>query len=113
MITVPYLHDIRVFDAIGRHVVGHVVALEEDGLQMVADQAFDSGPEHMLMIDDLTAMEPGRKVLFSATCDRCDLDGEIIDLYHVHLCFTHLSPQAEEMARLMAHGPYEVAGWMV
>ena len=101
MVNVPFLHDIRVFDSGGRHVVGHVVAMEEGGLQMVADQAFDSEHEHVFMLDDLTSFEPGKKVSFSATCDLCDPDGEVMDLYHVHLCFTHLSRQAQEMANLL------------
>lgn len=101
MVNVPFLHDIRVFDSFGRHVVGHVVAVEEGGLQIVADQAFDNEHEHVLMLDDLMSMEPGRKVLFSATCDLCDPDADVLDLYHVHLRFTHLSPQAEEMTHLL------------
>ncbi len=101
MVNVPFLHDIRVFDAVGRHVVGHVVAIEADGLRMLADQSFDSDQEHLLMMDDLTSFEPGKKALFSATCDLCAPDDEVLDLYHVHLCFTHLSPQVEEMTQLM------------
>lgn len=102
MVNVPYLHDIRVFDAVGCHVVGHVVAMEEDGLRMVADQAFDSEHEHVLMLDDLTSFEPGKKALFSATCDLCNPDDQVLDLYHVRLRFTHLSPQAEEIAQLLS-----------
>lgn len=100
MVTVPFLHDIRVFDANGRHVVGHVVAMEAGGLQMVADQAITGDQEHTFMLDDLMSLEPGKKVVFSATCDLCDLDDEVLDLYHVHLCFTHLSPRAQALAQV-------------
>ncbi len=61
MVNVHYLHDIRVFDAQGHHVLGHVITMEEGGLQMVADQAFDSDREHVLMLDDLTSLQPGKK----------------------------------------------------
>ena len=101
MVNVPFLHDIRVFDGDGRHVVGHVVAVEAGGMQILADQAFDRESEHMLMMDDLGSFEPGKKLLFSAMCDLCDPDEEVLDLYHVHLCFTQLSPGAEELTHLL------------
>ena len=53
------------------------------------------------MLDDITAFEPGKKVLFSAICDYCNLDDESLDVYHVHLNFTHLSPQAKEVTNLL------------
>jgi hypothetical protein len=102
MSTVPFLHDIRVFDANGVHVLGHLVAVDDGGLDMLSDQAFNDAQEHMFMLDDITAFEPGKKAVFCATCDYCDLDTDVMDLYHVHLSFTRLSPQASEVATLLS-----------
>lgn len=102
MLNVPLLHDVRVFDASGAHLVGHLVRVDDEGLDMLADQPFESEQELTFMLDDITAFEPGRKVMFSAICDYCNVDDEALDVYHVHLNFTHLSPQASEVASLLA-----------
>jgi|GEM_PF-1869532 len=101
MVAMPYLHDIRVFDGRGVHVVGHVVAADESGLDILADQAFENGLELRFMLDDVASFKPGGKVSFAATCDYCDPDDEVLDLYHVHLRFTRLSPRASEVAHLL------------
>ncbi len=101
MLNVPLFHDVRVFDASGAHLVGHLVHMDDDGLDMLADQPFDEARELSFMLDDITAFEPGKKVLSSAICDYCNLDEDSLDVYHVHLNFTHLSPHAREVASLL------------
>ena len=101
MLNVPLFHDVRVFDASGAHLVGHLVRMDDDGLDMLADQAFDEERELTFMLDDITAFEPGKKVLFSAICDYCNPDEDSLDVYYVHLNFTHLSAHAREVASLL------------
>ncbi|HVK98269.1 MAG TPA: hypothetical protein VM553_00580 [Dongiaceae bacterium] len=97
MMNIPLLHDVRVFDASGAHLVGHLVHMDDDGLDMLADQPLDEARELTFMLDDITAFEPGKKVTFSAICDYCNPDDEALDVYHVHLNFTHLSAHAREV----------------
>lgn len=101
MVTASYLHDVRVFDGKGRHVIGHVLSVDDTGLHILSDQAFEDGAEHHFMLDDLASFQPGKKAEFSATCDYCDPDDEVLDLYHVHLCFTRLSSRASEVTHLL------------
>lgn len=95
------LHEVRVFDASGAHLVGHLLRMDDDGLDMLADEPLAEARELTFMLDDITAFEPGRKVAFSAICDYCNPDDELLDQYHVHLNFTHLSAHAREVASLL------------
>ena len=94
MPTSQFLHDVRVFDAHGNHVIGHVMSMDDLGLIMLSDVAMDSEREFSFMLEDVTQLEAGRMALFSATCDSCEVVQNILDMYQVRLNFTHLSPAA-------------------
>ncbi|RLU01589.1 hypothetical protein [Ketobacter sp.] len=96
-----FLHDVRVFDAKGHHVIGHVMAVDDYGLLMLSDVAVESEKEISFMLEDVTRMESGRLASFSATCDSCELVQNVLDMYQVRLNFTHLSTAASEVARAL------------
>ena len=96
-----FLHDIRVFDQYGHHVIGHLVAVDDDGLSMLSDLALDSETELSFMLEDVTDVSGKGKALFSATCDVCLPEEGMLDLYHVRLNFTHLSPLAQTVAKAL------------
>lgn len=101
MASTPLLYDVKVFDDRTGHVLGHLVSINEDGIEMLSDQAIDSTGENYFSIENILDIEPGKKALFTAICDACKADDEVIDLYHVHLLFTHTSASVDELAHQM------------
>mgnify|MGYP003683056063 FL=1 len=99
MPTSPFLHDVRVFDENGTHVIGHVMSVDDNGLLMLSDVAVESEKELSFMLEDVTRMESGCMASFSATCGSCELVQSILDMYQVRLNFTHLSNAASEVTR--------------
>ena len=101
MPTSQFLHDVRVFDEKGNHVIGHVMSVDDHGLLMLSDVAVESERELSFMLEDVTRIESGRLASFSATCDSCELVQNVLDMYQVRLNFTHLSTAASEVAKAL------------
>jgi hypothetical protein len=98
MPTSAFLHDVRIFDEQGKHVIGHLMSVDDRGLLMLSDVAIESDCELSFMLEDVTSMTSGKKVVFSATCDSCEVVQSILDVYQVRLNFTHLSNAATQVA---------------
>lgn len=101
MPTSRFLHDVRVFDEHGTHVIGHVMAVDDEGLLMLSDVAIESEQELSFMLEDVTRLESGRMAVFSATCGSCEVVQSVLDMYQVRLNFTHLSTAASEVTRAL------------
>lgn len=99
MPTSRFLHDVRIFDEHGTHVIGHVMAVDDDGLVMLSDVAIESERELSFMLEDVTRMEAGKMAIFSATCGSCEVVQSILDMYQVRLNFTHLSSAASAVTK--------------
>lgn len=101
MPTSRFLHDVRIFDEHGTHVIGHVMAVDDVGLIMLSDIAIESEQEFSFMLEDVTRLESGKMAMFSATCDSCEVVQNILDMYQVRLNFTHLSVAADQVAKAL------------
>lgn len=101
MPTSQFLHDVRVFDEKGNHVIGHVMSVDDQGLLMLSDIAVESEKELSFMLEDVTSLESGRLASFSATCGSCELVQSVLDMYQVRLNFTHLSMAASEVTKAL------------
>ncbi len=99
MPTSQFLHDVRVFDENGTHVIGHVMSVDDQGLLMLSDVAVESEKELTFMLEDVTRMESGRLASFSATCDSCEPVQSVLDMYQVRLNFTYLSTAASAVTQ--------------
>ncbi|HAG96870.1 MAG: hypothetical protein CMK83_19520 [Pseudomonadales bacterium] len=99
MPTSRFLHDVRVFDENGTHVIGHVMSVDDQGLLMLSDIAVEAEKELSFMLEDVTRIESGRMASFSATCGSCELVQSVLDMYQVRLNFTHLSNAASAVTR--------------
>lgn len=95
------LYDLKVYNDATGEMLGYVKSLSDDGLEMVCDRAIDLEKESFFALENILDMEPGHLALFAATCERCDLDDDIIDLYHVKLTFTQLSSAASELTQVL------------
>ena len=101
MPTSQFLHDVRVFDEKGNHVIGHVMSVDDQGLLMLSDVAVESEKELSFMLEDVTSLKFGRLASFSATCGSCELVQSVLDMYQVRLNFTHLSTAASEVTKAL------------
>ncbi|MCP5014062.1 hypothetical protein [Ketobacter alkanivorans] len=101
MPTSRFLHDVRIFDEHGTHVIGHVMSVDDGGLLMLSDVAIESEQELSFMLEDVTRMESGKMAMFSATCGSCEVVQSILDMYQVRLNFTHLSAAAGKVTKAL------------
>lgn len=96
-----YLHDVRVYDVKGVHVIGHLLSIHEKGMIIASDLPLQPGLEMSLMLEDITSLQPGKKVDFSVCCDGCAVEDGTLDVYCVELSFTKLTSKARELAQVL------------
>lgn len=97
-----YLHDVWVYDAKGRHVIGHLLSLNTKEMVFAADLPPLPGHTFSLMLEDITELEPGKKVKISGRCESCEVQNETLDVYIVKLTLQPLGPKALQLAQALS-----------
>lgn len=98
-----YLHDVRVYDVKGMHVIGHLLAIDDNGMSIASDLPMEPGHTLNLMLEDITQLEPGKKVKISGVCEGCELDESTLDLYCVRFSMSPLSSKAKDLIQALGY----------
>lgn len=97
-----YLHDVRVYDAKGMHVIGHLLSIDENKMVIASDLPMEPGHKLGVMLEDITEMEPGKKVKISGLCKHCDVDDVAVDLYQVELGMLDIPNKAKALVQALS-----------
>ena len=57
MPTSRFLHDVRVFDENGTHVIGHVMSVDDQGLLMLSDIAVEAEKDRLIEMERMKLEE--------------------------------------------------------
>lgn len=101
MSTEQLLYDLKIYNDVTGEMLGYVVAMDDEGMQVVMDQAIDLEKESFYTVDNILEMSPGHTALFAAVCDQCAPEEGDDSHYHAHLTFTQLSSAANELKQVL------------